>query len=68
MIKWFPIETVPKDGTEILIKTPKGIVSAWFLNEAPQQEDDGHYEWICFDDTFSLDGEDGTIEAWAPID
>lgn len=40
MQKWKPIETVPKDGTFVLLYTPHGVIEGYF---------DG-YEWkqeIC---------------------
>ena len=66
---WSPMNTAPKDGTEILLKTHVGIVSAWFCNEPPTNEagDNGAYDWICYDDMFQLDGYDCTIEGWAPL-
>ena len=69
MINWQPVETIPMDGTEILLKTQQGIVSAWFCNESPTNDahDDGVYDWICYDDMFVLDGHNNNIEAWAQI-
>jgi len=69
-MEWQPLDTIPMDGTEVLIKTDTGIVSAWFCNERPTNEaqDDGRYDWICYDDMFTLDGHDNNIEAWMPID
>jgi len=64
MIDWQPVETIPTDGTEILIKTDTGIVSAWFYYNA----DNGRAEWICYDDMFELDGYDSNITAWAHYD
>ena len=66
---WQPIETIPMDGTEILIKTDTGIVSAWFCHEEPTNDakDNGCYDWICYDDMIQIDGHDNNIEGWAPI-
>jgi len=70
MIEWQPMDTVPMDGTEVLLKTHQGIVSAWFCCEHPTNDamDDGSYAWVCFDDMFTLDGYDNNIQAWAKID
>jgi hypothetical protein len=68
-IAWQPIKTIPMDGTEILIKTNAGIVSAWFCIEYPTNDskDDGVYDWICFDDEFTIDGHSSEIIGWMPI-
>jgi hypothetical protein len=58
-MNWKPMDTAPEDGTEILLKTHIGIVSAWYCNE-----DD---EWVCYDDMFTLDGDDCTIEGWQKL-
>ena len=66
---WQPVETIPMDGTEILIKTDVGIVSAWFWHEEPTNgaKDDGCYDWICYDDMFQIDGHDNNIYEWMPM-
>jgi hypothetical protein len=68
-MKWQPVETIPMDGTEILIKTCAGIVSAWFCNIAPTNDakDDACYDWICYDDMFQIDGHESIIDAWMPM-
>ncbi len=71
---WQPVETIPMDGTEILIKTHIGVVSAYFCIEEPDNDarDNGVYDWICYDDKFQLDGfqldgESSVIIGWMPI-
>ena len=66
---WQPVETIPMDGTEILIKTHIGVVSAYFCIEEPDNDarDSGVYDWICYDDKFQLDGESSGIIGWMPI-
>ena len=66
---WRPPETAPKDGTEILLRLPEGLVSAWFCDEPPTNDakDDGCYDWICFDDMFQIDGHDNQILGWMPM-
>jgi len=66
---WQPIDTIPMDGTEILIKTDVGVVSAWFCHEEPTNDarDDGYYDWVCYDDMFTIDGHNNNISAWCPM-
>lgn len=70
MVKWNSLDSLPLDGTEVLLKTAIGVVSAWFHSEESfnDEQDDGHYEWVCYDDAFSIDG-DGkeTIKGWLPL-
>lgn len=73
MIAWKSPKTVPTDGTEVLIKTSIGVVSAWFCNESPTPgSDDGHYEWVCYDDAFNISVDGGcpgdVIEGWFPLE
>lgn len=58
-MKWNDISTLPKDGTDVILKTHIGIVSAWY-----HSEDD---EWVCYDDMFVITGDDVTIEGWLPF-
>ena len=66
---WLSMDSAPLDGTEILLKTHVGIVSAWACVESPTNDakDDGCYDWICYDDMFQIDIHDSTIEGWMPI-
>lgn len=71
---WQPMETFPKEyinnnNKEVLLKTYSGIVSAWACIEEPtnRANDDGCYEWICYDDMFTMDFDDVTIEGWCEI-
>jgi hypothetical protein len=66
--QWRDMQHAPLDGTEILLCTTKGIVSAWFCSEPPSAagSDDGRYEWVCFDDKFTLDDGDGLL-GWSPL-
>ena len=68
-MKLRPIDTAPKDGTEILLKTHIGIVSAWTCIKHPtnKSKDDGCYDWSCYDDMFQLELDDASIEGWIPI-
>lgn len=59
---WRDIETAPRDETEILIKTDIGIVTAWFHSEPGEC-----YQWVCYDDLFTFDGDDGRVTHWMPL-
>lgn len=59
---WLPIDTAPRDETEVLIKTRIGVVSAWFHAEPGEC-----YHWVCYDDAFTIDGDDGSVTHWMPI-
>ncbi len=64
---WQPIETAPKDGTEILILTRLGAVSAWFCDEPCTDVDNGAYDWVCYDDAFQIDGHSSEVLGWMPL-
>jgi predicted SnoaL-like aldol condensation-catalyzing enzyme len=61
-MNWKPIETAPRDETEILIKTNIGVVSAWFHSEPGEC-----YQWVCYDDAFTIDGDCKSVTHWMPI-
>lgn len=62
---WQPMETAPRTGVEILLRTAIGVVSAWYCEETP---DPGGYHscgdggepaaWVCYDDAFTLEVEE----------
>lgn len=60
--QWQPIDTAPRDETEVLIKTNIGVVSAWFHAEPGEC-----YQWVCYDDKFTIDGDCGSVTHWMPI-
>jgi hypothetical protein len=68
-MKWNPPRTAPRDGTEIIIKTKIGVVSAWFCHEKATNEvgDDGTYDWVCYDNEFLIDGNSSEIIGWMPM-
>ncbi len=74
MINWEPIENFPMEYVntqkEVLLKTYQGIVSAWACIEHPTNDaqDDGYYDWVCYDDMFTLEFDDSTITHFAEID
>jgi hypothetical protein len=59
---WQSIETAPRDETEVLIKTSIGVVSAWFHSEPGE-----YYQWVCYDDAFTIDGDCGSVTHWMPL-
>lgn len=66
---WKPMSTAPLDGTEILLKTHVGIVSAWFCDDPPTNDsnDNGAHDWVCYDDMFTLEHDDSTIVGWMSL-
>ena len=63
MTKWQPIETAPRDGTEILILTPLGVSQAWFSQGVWEDHHEYGPEytgslWVCLDDNVSFEVEE----------
>jgi hypothetical protein len=53
------MSTVPLDGTEVLLKTNIGVVSAWWATPVITHDyfdgdDMEGCEWICYDDKFRI--------------
>jgi len=75
MIDWKPIAELPKEyktnKKEVLLKTHLGIVSAWaHISTQIEAEWFGnsgtaYYDWVCYDDMFTLDFDDSTITHFA---
>lgn len=69
--QWQPMETAPRDQSEILLLTTAGIVSAWYEKPSKVETMDGtEYEgdqWICYDDAFQIENDGGGILGWMPI-
>ena len=62
--QWQPIETAPKDGTEVLLFTTcHGACQAWFFegswsegtSDSPREYDGDC--WVCCDDAFQIEVE-----------
>ena len=68
---WQPMETAPRDESEILLLTTDGVVSAWYEKPSKVETMNGtEYEggqWICYDDKFQIENDQGGIIAWMPI-
>ncbi len=60
--QWQPMATAPRDETEVLLKTRIGVVSAWFHDEL-----DEHFEWVCYDDLFTIPGDAEGDLMWMPL-
>lgn len=62
---WNPPHSVPMDGTEVLIKTSTGVVSAWYASPREVYTDNGtEYEgscFVCYDDEFEIEVECDTF-------
>lgn len=80
MPKWLDMKCAPRDGSNILLLTNTGVVSAWYKpgswsDDTPisPREYDGPV-WICYDDAFQIeieelpDGEHAPeIKGWLPL-
>lgn len=76
--EWRSMESAPRDGTEVLLRTNIGVVSAWFQPSEKHEtvngpEWDGAM-WVCYDDAFQIEVEEppsGYIDAgvlgWQPL-
>ncbi len=65
---WRPIDTAPKDGTEILLLTKSGVISALFVpheihHTRDGDEHDGYY-WSCYDDTVQIEVDESQATHW----
>ena len=74
MINWKPIEELPEEyktnQKEVLLKTFVGVVSAWAHISTPMKDEwfgggTTYYDWVCYDDMFTLDFDDSTITHFA---
>lgn len=67
MTAWQPMETAPRDGTTILLKTAQGVVDAWWC---PPEVVHHYFEgddvegclWVCYDDAFEIQVEWANVE------
>ncbi len=58
-MEWNSVESIPKDGTIIKVKTEYGALIASY--------DITLSIWICYDDLLQID-ESNSIEGWLPYD
>lgn len=80
--EWRDMESAPRDGTEIILLTTTGVVSAWFdppriVHDYFDGDDTEGCQWVCYDDKFTEivewfgendygDGSAG-IRGWMPL-
>lgn len=66
MAGWQPMETAPRDETEILLLTTVGITSArFYAGEWHRSFDGDEYEgpvWSCCDDMWQIEVEESPVD------
>jgi hypothetical protein len=78
-MSWQPIDTAPKDGSEILILTTVGATQARFApgewHDYPEGREYSGPAWVCCDDQWNIEIEDcgkdgmhhGMATHWMPL-
>lgn len=67
---WLPMSTAPRNGTDVLLKTAAGIVSAYASLERDSGDEYGYgacdyHEWVAFDGKFTIDDDEPL--GWQPL-